>query len=395
MDKVDLTIIGAGLIGLAIARRLAPLFGTTLILEQAGQPGTGISSRNSEVIHAGIYYPSESLKAKFCTTGKELLYRYCHDRHIAHRRIGKLLVAQNNDELTALQQLERLAASNGVSDLQWLEGKELHQKEPLLQAMTALYSPSTGIIDSHQLMLSLLNEAQADGAQLVCNSPVTGITPLKAQFIVDINADNRPFQFQSRIVINAAGLGAQQIAHSIQGMESQLIPPLHYCKGSYFDYTSKAPFQHLIYPIPPANTTGLGIHATLDLAGQMRFGPDVEFLEDIEFAGRNSSKQDTQQRGSTVNSDLYRVSEKRKQLFQEAIRRYYPTLNPDKLVPAYAGIRPKLTHAAGTSQDFIIQSARQHHHPGLIQLFGIESPGLTSCLAIADHVADILALETA
>ncbi len=374
IDKVDITIIGAGVIGLAIARTLAPRYSNMLILEQADIPGSGISSRNSEVIHAGIYYPSGSLKARLCVRGKELLYDYCQHHAIEHKKIGKLIVARHSKDISTLQKLESQAIQNGVNDLQWWDEKKLQSEEPHVKAQLALLSPSTGIIDSHALMLSLLGEAESHGAQLVCRSKVIQISPEQSGFRVSVandDTDNSAFHFHSKIVINAAGLGAQTLASNIEGLDKQLVPPLHLCKGNYFSYTAPSPFRHLIYPVPEANTKGLGIHATLDLGGQVRFGPDTEYID----------KED------------YQVNPEQVVRFQSAIRHYFPALENDKLIPDYAGIRPKLQGPNDPFEDFKIQSSKQHGLKGLIQLFGIESPGLTSSLAIAEEVVRTLEQE--
>lgn len=371
-DKVDITIIGAGVIGLAIARALAPRYQDILILEQADIPGSGISSRNSEVIHAGIYYPSNSLKAKLCVEGKAQLYRYCQQKAIPHKKIGKLIVAQHSDDTAHLQELEHQAIKNGVNDLQWWDQKKLRIEEPQLKARTALFSPSTGIIDSHALMQTLLADAETYGAQLVCRSEVTHIYPNQQGFQLSVEGDKSPFHFHSRIVINAAGLAAQTLASRIDRLNMQQVPPLYLCKGDYFSYQGTPPFQHLIYPLPEANTKGLGIHATLNLSGQVRFGPGTEY----------------------INKENYQVNSQLAERFQAAIRHYFPALMGDQLSPDYSGIRPKLQAPDAPFEDFQIHNHEQHGFKGLIQLFGIESPGLTACLAIAEHVANTLKQES-
>ncbi len=364
MEKVDVTVIGAGVVGLAIARSLAQHFKDVLILEQEGRIGAGISSRNSEVIHAGIYYASDSLKAQLCVKGKHQLYDYCQSHRVGHKRIGKLIVAQHDNDKAALDTLLTQAERNGVDDLQWWEAAEISAKEPHVKASLALFSPSTGIVDSHGLMESLLADAQQHQAQLVLHTGVTRITPQNTGFDVDMLSAQTPYQCHSRIVINATGLQAQQVAHSIEGYDTSSIPLLYYAKGNYFHYSGRSPFNHLIYPLPEAKHSGLGIHATLDLAGQLRFGPDVRYIDDIDY-----------------QVDAYRLD-----AFQQAIQTYFPGLDPAKLAPDYVGIRPKLQAPGAASEDFCLHSAVQHQLPGLINLFGIESPGLTSCLALAEMV---------
>lgn len=370
--NADITIIGGGVIGLAIARTLASPDKQIFILEQEKQFGAGISSRNSEVIHAGIYYSSDSLKAKLCVSGKEQLYRYCQQRDIPHKKTGKLIVAQHAGEITALQTIEKQAHQNGVNDLRWWDKEKLLIEEPQIKADLALLSPSTGIIDSHALMQSLLADAESNGAQLVCHCKATRIQAMKNGFQIHVDSNGEPYQFYSRAVINAAGLEAPLLAHTIEGLEKHLIPALYYCKGSYFSYSAPPPFKHLIYPVPEANNQGLGIHATLDLSGQIRFGPDTEY----------------------ISTEDYPVNPLLREKFAQAIQRYFPTLQAEKLSSAYAGIRPKLAAPNSPAQDFQIQSAQQHGLAGLIQLFGIESPGLTASLAIAKQVADTLHEET-
>ncbi|MBF0277023.1 MAG: NAD(P)/FAD-dependent oxidoreductase [SAR324 cluster bacterium] len=367
MDTVDITIIGAGVIGLAIAQKLAGTEKDLLILEQHRSFGTETSSRHSEVIHAGIYYPKDSLKAKFCVAGKIAMYDYCRRNRIPFKQLGKLIVATKSEEEPILEEILGKARTNGVFDLQWMSRQELQRLEPELQATQALFSPSTGIIDSHSFMRSLLANAESKGANLVCLTPVERIEPVKEGFEVHVGGEN-PFHFHTRILINAGGLYAQDISRKISGLNPHSIPPIYFCKGNYFAISGKSPFSHLIYPVPEPNVAGLGVHSTIDLAGQVRFGPDVQYIDTID----------------------YDVSLKNLPQFYHSIRRYFPGLPDASLRPDYSGIRPKLQGPGDPVADFIIQDASIHQLPGLIQLYGIESPGFTSSLAIADHVHTLL-----
>lgn len=363
LDHFDCCIIGAGVIGLAIGRQLALSGRRILLLEQHPHYGSETSSRNSEVIHAGIYYPSGSLKATLCVAGKAALYQYCKDNHIEHRAIGKLIVAQQAQE-QHLHKLKQQAEANGVMDLQWLSKADLKKIEPQVEADIALHSPTTGIINSHQLMHCLAAEIEANGGLIGLNSRFIEAEPLNQGYQVTIQSQGEPYRFSCQTLINSAGLQATQIAQRIAGQTPDSIPRLHLCKGNYFNLQGRSPFSHLIYPLPEPNTTGLGIHATLDLQGRTRFGPDIEYVQTPD----------------------HRVSEHKIATFIAAIQRYYPNLNPALLSPGYCGIRPKLQASGEPAQDFLIQ----HPAAGLINLFGIESPGLTSCLAIAQHVQDLI-----
>ncbi|MDE1465412.1 NAD(P)/FAD-dependent oxidoreductase [Spartinivicinus poritis] len=370
MEQVDFTIVGAGVVGLAIAARLATDNCTTVIVEQHPHFGEEVSSRNSEVIHAGIYYPSQSLKAQLCVRGKELLYDYCQRYQIPYQQCGKLIVACKQEEAQQLQRIYQQAEANGVNDLQWLDKSAVAALEPAINCSVALLSPSSGIIDSHQLMLRLLTEAEQQQAISLFGTQVNRVEPVSDGFIVHVTilsgaGHQESYSFKTRWLINAAGLGAQQVAKGIEGLTDKDIPPLYYCKGHYFSLKGWSPFQHLIYPTPEVNTTGLGIHATLDLSGRVRFGPDTAYVDDVN----------------------YDVPESTAHSFYQAIKRYYPAINLQELMPAYAGIRPKLQGPGEPAKDFIIQTQTEHHMPGLINLFGIESPGLTAALAIAEKVA--------
>ena len=365
MDSIDTLIIGAGALGLACAARLARAQQSTLIVEAEPLIGSHTSSRNSEVIHAGLYYAPGSLKAELCLEGRERLYAWCARHRVAHRRIGKLLVAVSAAERGKLDALLGNAQACGVHDLEYIEQARLAALEPAVRGVAALLSPSTGIIDSHAYLQSLLAAAENQGAQLVLQTRVDQLEPGPDGWLVTGRSAGEAFQLKAQRVINAGGLFAQQLAQRTAGLPAAQIPPLHLCRGRYFGYSGRAPFQHLIYPLPEANTAGLGIHATLDLGGQVRFGPDAEYLQQID----------------------YRVDEQLREPFAKAIRRYFPQLDSTRLVPGYCGIRPKLAGPGEPAADFLIQTASDHGLPGLINLFGIESPGLTASLAIAERVA--------
>jgi L-2-hydroxyglutarate oxidase LhgO len=364
MEKVECVVIGAGVIGLAVARRLARSGREVVVLEAAEGIGTVTSSRNSEVIHAGIYYRSGSLMARFCVSGKQALYRYCHDQGIAHRNCGKLIVATTPTETEKLQSIRAHAEANGVADLQTLSGEAARAIEPALSCEAALLSPSTGIIDSHAYMLALRGNAEDAGAAFAFNTPLLSAKAGAGRIEIDAGGET-PMSLECRLLINAAGLGATSVARNIDGMPVDLIPPAYLAKGSYFSCSARAPFSHLIYPVPEPG--GLGVHLTLDMAGQARFGPDVEWVDSIDYA----------------------VDPARAERFYPAIRRYWPALPDGALMPSYSGMRPKIVPPAVAVQDFLIQGPRDHGIDGLINLFGIESPGLTSSLAIADYVGEL------
>lgn len=375
MDSVDCIVAGAGVIGLAIARRLARAGREVIVVEAAGAIGTVTSARNSEVIHAGIYYEPGSLRARFCVAGRQALYAYCRDRDIAHRACGKLIVAIDESEIEGLRRIERNALANGVTDLAWLSAAEAMRMEPGLRCAGALYSPSTGIVDSHGYMLALRGEAEAAGASFAFHAPVLRARQEGEALVVDIGGPDA-MSLACRMLINAAGLSAPALAGTIDAMPREKIPQAYFAKGSYFTCTARTPFSRLIYPAPVAG--GLGIHLTLDLAGQGRFGPDVEWLD-----------------ATDVSQIDYRVDAGRAAKFYTSIRRYWPALPDGALVPAYSGVRPKIVPPAVANQDFVIQGEAEHGVRGLINLFGIESPGLTSSLAIADHVAAMAGVEHA
>ncbi|WP_462152326.1 NAD(P)/FAD-dependent oxidoreductase [Pseudoalteromonas xiamenensis] len=359
MDYIDTLVVGAGCIGLAIAARLSEKH-EVLLVETEKQFAMHTSSRNSEVIHAGIYYPTDSLKATLCVRGKALLYEYCRRRKIPYAQLGKVLVAVNASETSSLNALVAQATLNGVEDLAFLSRQQLSHYAPDIKTHQGVLSPSTGIIDSHQFMLSLLAQLEQHQGSLVCQTQVTHIDVTNDGFIVTLNSQSETMQLRCRQLINAAGHGAQPLAHSIIGLNAATIPEQFFCRGVYFRYHGQHPFKHLIYPMPEAH--GLGVHATLDLDGQLKFGPDTEFIDSLD----------------------YHLDETRQYAFVEAIRRYWPNLDASKLLPDYTGVRPKLSQSG--FQDFVIQSRKDHAVPGLVNLYGIESPGLTASLAIAEYV---------
>ncbi len=370
MDTIDAAVIGAGVIGLAVARRLALAGREVVVLEAETAIGTHTSSRNSEVIHAGIYYPKDSWRARLCVPGKAALYRYCAERGVGHAQAGKLIVATDDDEAALLDGVRARAAANGVADLRLLDAAEIHEMEPALRCRAALFSPSTGIVDSHELMLALRGEAETLGAVLALKSPVMGGEPRDGGIVLAIGGEH-PTTVLCRTVVNAAGLGAQDVARAIRGVRPDVVPPLYYGRGNYFTLAGKNPFRHLVYPVPRPRTSGwLGVHVTLDLAGRARFGPDLEWIDAVD----------------------YRVDPARGVPFYAAVRRYWPNLPDGALGPAYAGVRPKLAGPGEPERDFVLQSEAESGVPGLINLFGIDSPGLTSCLAIADAVGRMLDL---
>lgn len=368
MDRFDYCIIGAGVIGLATAYKLSQMFSQAniLLLESRSQFGSETSSRNSEVIHAGIYYPHNSLKAKLCLQGKEQLYDFCQSYSVAHKKIGKLIVASSEDQLSSLESLQTKAQKNGVI-LNFLNEKECLTLEPNVKALAALYSPSTGIIDSHSYMHTLLTLAEQQGVLYSPNTQFIRAQKIVQGFELSLNTADGQFNIACNNLINSAGLYAPIVAEGIEPLESRFIPEYHFCRGHYFSYQGQSPFSHLIYPLPNKNTSGLGIHATLDLAGQVRFGPDTQYIDQIDynFPGKQA--------------DL-------KARFSRAIQPYFPALDQQKLQPSYSGIRPKLSAEHEAAQDFLIQDQTVHKVEGLVNLFGIESPGLTASLAIADTV---------
>ena len=366
MQEVGVVVMGAGVIGLAIARRLALDGHEVIVLDRNGQFGMETSSRNSEVIHAGIYYPAGSLKARLCVDGRNLLYRYCEDNHVPFRRCGKIIFAATASQQGALETISQSARASGVEDLRWLEPAEVTGIEPELVCSAALLSPSTGIIDSHAYMTTLLGEAEAHGALFAGHTHVDRLVRHRGKWHVHVEGE-RDAVVSASVVINAAGLGAQILASTIEDLPPEHVPTLHLARGVYFTCTKRLPFSHLIYPVPTPG--GLGTHLTFDLGGQCRFGPDVEWIDHIDYS----------------------VDPARHAGFLEAARKIWPGLEPSDLVPGYAGIRPKLSSPGAPAADFMVSTPADHGLPGLVNLFGIESPGLTSSLAIADMVADAVA----
>ena len=365
MHTIENAVIGAGVIGLAVARALALGGREVVVIEAAEAIGTGVSSRNSEIIHAGIYYPRDSLKTRLCVEGRKMLYAYCAEHGVGHRRCGKLIVANGADETKRQAELLRRGTENGVDDLEWLDGARARQLEPALRASAAILSPSSGVVDSHALMLALRGDAEAAGAVLALMSPVTGGSVEDGGIVLDVGGAE-PTRLLCAGIFNCAGLGAQRIAHGLAGLERRTVPGLYMAKGSYFTLSEKSPFQRLIYPMPM--TDGLGVHLTVDLAGQARFGPDVEWV---------------------VEED-YGVDPGRAEACYASVRTYWPDLADGALQPDYAGIRPRVQGPGEAVADFVIQGPDDHGVKGLVNLYGIESPGLTATLAIAGRVVELV-----
>jgi L-2-hydroxyglutarate oxidase LhgO len=362
--EIDVAVIGAGVIGLAVGRALAQAGREVLVFEQAGAIGTGISSRNSEVIHAGIYYPKDSLKARLCVRGKELLYAYAESHHVPHRRCGKLIVATDAVKQAELGAIAERARANGVDDLQWPSREEVHKMEPELRCTAALLSPSTGIVDAHSFMLALQGDLEAAGGAIVFESPVSGGAIEAGRAKLEIGGAS-PALVEARLIVNAAGLAAPALVDRLSGFPAAHRRRRWFAKGNYFKLSGRPPFKRLIYPVP--EQAGLGIHATIDLAGQVRFGPDVEWVEDAaDFA----------------------VDPGRAERFYKAIRSYWPGLADGALAPDYAGIRPKLAGPGEPASDFLIEGPATHDIANLVSLMGIESPGLTAALAIGEAVRE-------
>lgn len=364
-ERVECAVIGAGVIGLAVARRLARAGIEVVVLERAEAIGTETSSRNSEIVHAGIYYPTGSLKARSCVAGRHALYDYCAAHGIEHRRTGKIIVATDDGQVDELAALKARAAANGVGDLPWLTPLEVAEMEPAVRCVAALLSPSTGIVDSHALMLSFQGEAEALGAMIAFHAPVAGARVEDDGIVVDVGGAS-PMALKADRLVNAAGIWAPAIARTIDGLDPATIPRDYLCKGNYYTLTGKSPFTRPVYPVP--EKAGLGVHVTVDLAGQARFGPDVEWIDAID----------------------YDVDPGRADAFYEAVRRYWPGLPDGAIQAGYAGIRPKLQAPGEPAADFIVQGPAAHRIDGLVNLYGIESPGLTASLSLADLVAEIL-----
>jgi L-2-hydroxyglutarate oxidase LhgO len=369
IEPLDAIVIGAGVVGLACARVLSRFGLETVILERHGSFGTETSARNSEVIHAGIHYPPGSLKARLCATGSRQLYRYCDEFGVNYRRCGKLIVATSREQGDELAAIEANARTNGVEQIEALTAREAAPLEPQLRCFAAVHFMSTGIIDSHGLMLSLLGDAERHGAVLALKSPVLSGEIVDNGVILRVGGPD-PTELLARFVVNAAGLAAPSVAASMRHLSPEFVPTAYFAKGSYFALSGKAPFSRLVYPVPEPG--GLGVHLTLDLAGQARFGPDVEWIDQIDYA----------------------VNAERGKRFYAEIRKYWPGLPEGSLQPAYAGVRPKIAGPGAPAADFVIQGPETHGVPGLVNLFGIESPGLTSCLSIAEMVCERLGVSS-
>jgi L-2-hydroxyglutarate oxidase LhgO len=361
MDEIECVVVGAGVIGLAVARALARAGRDVLVLERAFTVGFETSSRNSEVIHGGLYYPIGSLKARSCVAGRQRLYAYCREHGVPHAQIGKLIVATSEAEIAGLEKIAATARGNGVEDLEWLDQGQAQRLEPALHCVAALLSPSTGIIDSHALMLAYQGEAEAAGATVVFRTPVLSGIVRDDGLQLDIGGEE-PTTIHCRFLVNAAGLHSAALAHALKGLPPETIPPAYFCRGVYFTLSGRAPFRRLIYPVPVAG--GLGVHITLDLSGQARFGPDVEWIPAVD----------------------YTVDPARGDVFYAAVRTYWPDLRNGSLQPGYAGVRPKISGPDEPAADFVVQGPEVHGVAGLVNLYGIESPGLTASLTLADEV---------
>jgi L-2-hydroxyglutarate oxidase LhgO len=364
-DQVDCVVIGAGVVGLATARALALAGREVLVLEAEQSIGMGTSSRNSEVIHAGIYYPTGTLKARLCVAGRSMLYQYLARGSVEFRRLGKLLVAASAEEVATLSKYEAQAIFNGVTDLQWLSAAEIRELEPSVRCAAALLSPSSGIIDSHALMLSFQADLEAHGGIVACNSTVVGGKLRDTGIMLEVDGASR-LSLHARAVVNCAGLEAQSLSLKLKSLALQSVPSRFLAKGHYFSLTGRAPFRRLIYPV--ANSAGLGTHVTLDLAGNARFGPDVQWVDRVDYG----------------------FDEARKGDFVQAIRRYYPDLDESRLQPSYTGIRPKISGPGQSAADFCIRGPADHANRAYVALYGIESPGLTASMALAEHVQSLL-----
>ncbi len=388
MEQIETVVVGAGVVGLAVARALALAGHEVMVIEREAHVGQGVSSRNSEVIHAGLYYPTGSLKAKLCVRGKELLYDYCAERGLPHQRCGKLIVATDAAQLGKLAHIEAQAAANGVP-VERLSREQAKALEPALECMAALHSPTTGILSAHELMTALQGDLENASGMVALATEVDSIRfsdenqapalVVSAKSAINNAADQDAERFELRCkhVINAAGLSAPLLAQRIRGLQPQWVPTAHYAKGNYYSLSGKAPFRHLIYPIPEA--AGLGVHLTLDLGGQAKFGPDVQWLEGLDSPDQID----------------YGVDPRRADAFYAEVRKYWPGLRDGQLTPSYSGVRPKITAPHEAAADFVIQGPDAHGVPGLVNLFGIESPGLTSCMAIGEEVVQLLGRQAA
>eukprot|EP01006_Ploeotia_vitrea_P056060 TRINITY_DN68062_c5_g10_i2.p1 TRINITY_DN68062_c5_g10~~TRINITY_DN68062_c5_g10_i2.p1 ORF type:complete len:368 (+),score=34.31 TRINITY_DN68062_c5_g10_i2:33-1136(+) len=364
-------VVGAGVVGLAVARRLALSGKEVLVLEKAAQIGTMQSSRNSEVIHAGMYYVTGSNKAKFCVRGRNMLYDYLRARQLPHRQIGKIIVATSEDQVPVLEKISKQAVINGVHNLEWLDGKEVAARDPNVFAVRGLWSPSTGILDSHALMQSFRGELEDNGGVVVCNTTVLSgsVRPEGGVLLTVDDGDGTTSELECDILINSAGIDAPNLAAKIDGLDRSLVYEQLYAKGSYFQYTGKNPFNHLIYPVPTPG--GLGTHCTIDMGGQCRFGPDVEWITEPN----------------------YDVHPEKAEKFYKDVRAWFPGLKDGTIAPGYSGIRAKVTPPGAEVADFVFQGPKTHGIKGFVNLLGMESPGLTSCLAIAEEVLQLVEAE--
>ncbi|MGB5949275.1 MAG: NAD(P)/FAD-dependent oxidoreductase [Parvibaculum sp.] len=369
VDEIDAVVVGAGAVGLACARALAMAGREVVVLERHAAIGTETSARNSEVIHAGIYYPAGSLKARLCVEGRHRLYEYLESRSLPHRACGKLIVAADEPQIAGLEAIARRARANGVDDIEELSAAQARAEEPALRCTAALASPSTGIIDSHAYMLSLRGELEDHGGAIAFASPLERAEAAGQGFLLDIGGA-APMRLRTRLLVNSAGLSAVAIARRIEGLRPNHVPRVFFAKGNYFTLSGPAPFSRLIYPVP--EQAGLGVHLTLDLGGQARFGPDVEWIASSDDGMKGSFD--------------YTVDRARGEAFYAAIRLYWPALKDGALEPAYSGIRPKISGPGEEPSDFVISGPEAHGLSGLVNLFGIESPGLTASLAIAETV---------
>jgi L-2-hydroxyglutarate oxidase LhgO len=366
-EKIDCAVIGGGVVGLAVARKLAMSGREVVVLEAEEHFGTHTSSRNSEVMHAGIYYPTGSLKAKLCFEGRNALYRYCAEHAVNHKRIGKVIVACDQTELAGLDKYRRQAEINGCDDLRMLSGDELHEMEPEVRAVAGFLSPSTGIIDAHGLMLAYQGDLEAHGGMIALASPVTSGRVTSDGIVLEVGGAE-PMSLLCNTVVNSAGFNAQAVSRNVDGVPPASIPPTYYAIGHYYTLSGKAPFNRLVYPV--ARQDWLGVHVTIDLGGQVKFGPDFAWIDRVDYRFDDSPGHEA--------------------AFYKAIRRYYPGLKDGALQPGYTGIRPKIHGPREPAPDFLIQGPRDHGVPGMVNLYGIESPGLTSSLAIGEYVSELL-----
>jgi len=376
---VDAVVIGAGVVGLAISRALARRGREVVVLERNCRIGSVTSARNSEVVHAGIYYPQNSLKARSCVRGRDLLYEYCENNGVSFKRCGKLIVATSDSQVIKLQSIQEKASANGVHDLQILDRHEVSTLEPNVECYAALLSPSTGVVDSHAFMVAIQGDLEDAGGAVAFNAPFEGCRRLQnGQVRIKVGGDE-PMELSCKLLVNSAGLVAPHVASLIEGMPTGKIPKAYFAKGNYYSLLGKSPFTRLVYPVP--QQAGLGVHATVDLSGQVRFGPDVEWVSfDCPHLLLSEGRH-------------YHVDPERADSFYSEVRKYWPALPDAALVPDYSGIRPKIVGPGEQSADFVVSGPADHGVPGVVNLLGIESPGLTASLAIAEHVEQLLGYE--